>query len=199
MITHVIGDATQPVPRGTSRAILHVCNNVGRWGQGFVTQLSQKLSPLPEKRYRKSNPSLGDIQVVEIIDVPKGVPGLENKNEEVPYSEPFKLFVVNMVAQDGLPSSRDPSPFDPKSLVKCFRAFNDWVYRENGKNRLFQTLTLHMPRIGAGLGGASWSKVEEIIEEELVSFDVYIYTLEREKKNFPAESYQNQRDFLINT
>ena len=38
--------------------------------------------------------------------------------------------------------------------------------------------TVHMPRIGCGLAGGKWEKVEKIIEDTLKGLDVYVYDLE---------------------
>lgn len=37
--------------------------------------------------------------------------------------------------------------------------------------------TIGLPKLGAGLGGAKWEDVAQIIEEELCDFDVVIYSL----------------------
>lgn len=68
---YVTGDATQPQAAGR-RIIVHVCNDVGKWGRGFVLALSQRW-PEPEKRYRSwaegedSTPfELGAVQFVPV-------------------------------------------------------------------------------------------------------------------------------------
>jgi O-acetyl-ADP-ribose deacetylase (regulator of RNase III) len=35
--------------------------------------------------------------------------------------------------------------------------------------------TVHMPRIGCGLAGGEWSKVEAIVNKTLVDIDVCVY------------------------
>src|SRR5215469_806345 len=70
-ITYVIGDATQPTGDGV-RIIVHVCNDVGGWGRGFVLALSKRW-PQPEQRYRAwrrgEDPTpfaLGEVQFVQV-------------------------------------------------------------------------------------------------------------------------------------
>jgi hypothetical protein len=46
----VVGDATAPAGSGP-RVIVHVCNDVGKWGRGFVLALSRKWAE-PERRER---------------------------------------------------------------------------------------------------------------------------------------------------
>jgi len=38
--------------------------------------------------------------------------------------------------------------------------------------------TVHMPRIGCGLAGGEWSKVEEIINEVMADVQVFVYDFE---------------------
>lgn len=49
-LTYQIGDATQPNGDGP-RIIVHVCNDVGGWGKGFVVAVSKRWRE-PERRYR---------------------------------------------------------------------------------------------------------------------------------------------------
>ncbi len=49
-INYVVGDATQPIGEGP-KIIVHVCNDVGAWGCGFVLALSERW-PVTEQRYR---------------------------------------------------------------------------------------------------------------------------------------------------
>jgi len=73
MIDHRIGDATEPVGDG-AKIIVHVCNDIGGWGRGFVLALSARW-PEPEQAYlrwhagRGSNDfELGAIQLVSVED-----------------------------------------------------------------------------------------------------------------------------------
>jgi O-acetyl-ADP-ribose deacetylase (regulator of RNase III) len=50
-IVYVIGDSTRPQGTG-ARIIVHVCNDLGRWGKGFVLALSARWAE-PEARYRE--------------------------------------------------------------------------------------------------------------------------------------------------
>ncbi len=63
-IQYVKGDATNPAGPG-SKIIVHICNDVGGWGKGFVVALSNRW-PEPEKQYRewfksKENFALGEV------------------------------------------------------------------------------------------------------------------------------------------
>ena len=64
-ITYVIGDATHPIGEG-EKYIIHVCNDVGGFGAGFVLSLSKRWKE-PEKVYREQkNYTLGKIEVIRV-------------------------------------------------------------------------------------------------------------------------------------
>ncbi|MCG8585048.1 MAG: hypothetical protein MI757_10080, partial [Pirellulales bacterium] len=70
-IQYIVGDATSPEADGHG-VIVHVCNDVGDWGAGFVMAVSAKWTE-PEHAYRlwhkrRMNPpfKLGQVQFVEV-------------------------------------------------------------------------------------------------------------------------------------
>lgn len=175
-IKYLIGDATVPVGDGT-KIIAHICNDMGGWGRGFVLALSsrwpvEKGSSSPEacyRRWKKQNHVeypfvLGQIQTVWVEDT---------------------TFVCNMIAQ------RDYRPLQQgktllnipninySSLLECltrlkielYRALNEQDFEPNDK------ISINMPRIGAGLGGGDWTKIEKIINSvfEATELPVYVY------------------------
>jgi O-acetyl-ADP-ribose deacetylase (regulator of RNase III) len=151
MIRYVMGDATRP-PGSEPRIIVHVCNDVGGWGKGFVTALSKRWTE-PERRYRAwyrgDEPDLpfelGQIQVVEVEDA---------------------LWVVNMLGQKGLRWSggRPPIRYD---AVRVGLSRVRELARKRGA-------AVHMPRIGCGLAGGTWDDMGPIIEEELTNQGVQV-------------------------
>ncbi len=65
------GDATSPQAKG-SKIIVHVCNDLGGWGKGFVLAISCRWSE-PERAYRQwhreragNGFGLGATQLVQI-------------------------------------------------------------------------------------------------------------------------------------
>ena len=116
------------------KVIAHICNDRGAWGAGFVLALSNKY-PQAEEAYRDMEEyELGIIQLVKVDT---------------------DVCVCNMIAQKGTISVDNPHPIQYDALATCFE-------------KLFTLLTngtsLHMPRIGCGLAGGKWEKVEEVIE-----------------------------------
>ena len=67
MIHYVKGDVTA-IGGFEPKLIIHVCNNVGAWGAGFVLALSRKWKE-PEYYYRRRRRHrLGDVQFVQVND-----------------------------------------------------------------------------------------------------------------------------------
>lgn len=157
MISYVTGDATEPQGPGP-KVIAHIVNDEGRWGSGFVVALSRRWRE-PEEHYRmwcqvpthlawcqgEGLPQLGNIQVV----------GVEHD-----------IAVANMMAQHGVRrSATAPRAVDYQALKSCLHRLGDAtvVYEQHGI-----IPSIHMPRIGCGLGGGDWAVVEPLIQSTLV-------------------------------
>jgi O-acetyl-ADP-ribose deacetylase (regulator of RNase III) len=76
-------------------------------------------------------------------------------------------WVANMMAQKGLRSRSNPIPLRLYALAECLATLK---MKTTGRS-------VHMPRIGCGLAGGTWSNVEPIIARELAGVDVYVYDL----------------------
>ncbi len=148
------GDAT--IPQGSNlRYILQIVNNEGKYGAGFSGALARRW-PKVETEYRKwwreryGKLNLGDIQSIQILS---------------------DLVVINMVAQNGVVNKENPIPIDYKALQQCLSKAGDEISEYNA--------AVHMPRIGCGLAGGTWDKVEPLIEQELLkrSINVTVYDL----------------------
>lgn len=145
-IHHIKGDATSPQAKGP-KVIAHVCNNRGGWGKGFVLAISKRW-PEPERAYRRwhrerarNDFELGAIQLVQVTP---------------------DIWVANMVAQHGTRSSRSSGPpIRYEALQECLRRLA--VQAADLK------ASVHMPRIGAGLAGGRWSRIEPLITAELTA------------------------------
>ena len=81
------------------------------------------------------------------------------------------VWVVNMVAQRGV-SVRGSQPLvNYKALESCLNALAD-------EARLVRA-SVHMPRIGCGLGRGDWATIERLIDQTLHvrGINVYVYDL----------------------
>ena len=143
-ITYVRGDATVPSVKGV-KVIAHVCNDIGGWGKGFVLALSRRW-PEPEAAYRAwhreraaNDFGLGALQLVQVK---------------------ADVWVANMVGQRGVRTGS-------KGVPVRYEAIDTALARLAGR-ALDLGASVHMPRIGCGLAGGKWSRVEQLIDERLV-------------------------------
>lgn len=148
-INYLRGDATAPIGAG-NKIVAHVCNDVGAWGSGFVLAVSRRWSE-PEAQYRRWPESrfrvLGQVQVVQVAS---------------------DTWVANMIAQQGIgrPFSSGRPPIRYEALQSCLEK----VATEASSMHA----SVHMPRIGCGLSGGSWGKVEPIVVETLCAHEIEV-------------------------
>lgn len=146
-INYIKGDATLPVGEG-NKIIVHVCNDVGGWGRGFVMAISKRW-PEPESQYREWHRSqkgfeLGEVQFVQVQD---------------------DLWVANMIAQRGTrPSKEGVLPIRERAIKQGLEKVKDFAKTHH--------CSVHMPRIGCGLAGGKWEDIEPIIKIQLVAHEV---------------------------
>ncbi|MEU1148046.1 macro domain-containing protein [Streptomyces sp. NPDC005863] len=144
-ITYVRGDATAPFGKGV-KLIAHVCNDLGGWGKGFVLAVSRRW-PEPERAYRawhreraKNDFGLGAVQFVDVGR---------------------RVWVANMVGQRGMRTGSKGVPVRYEAIDTALATVADKA-EELGAG-------VHMPRIGCGLAGGTWSRIEPLISERLVA------------------------------
>lgn len=162
MIKYLVGDATDP--QGSGPFLLpHICNARGKWGKGYVLALSARW-PEPEQAFRE----WASTGLYQGISKPYQLGEIQFVNVEI---EPYAT-VVNMVAQDGYRPTRadDGKRYtDYEALRLCLNTLAGATFGES----------IHMPRIGAGLGGSPWEQIEDLINETLIAegLDVFVYDL----------------------
>ena len=143
-LTYVRADATQPQSAG-KLIIAHVCNDSGGWGRGFVTALS-KRSPLPERAFRRwfaeenSDFALGAVQFVAVAD---------------------GVWVANMIGQHDIrrKGQSGPPPVRYEAIETALGRVAERALQEGAR--------VQMPRIGCGLAGGKWEKIEPLIQRQL--------------------------------
>ncbi|WP_109530059.1 MULTISPECIES: macro domain-containing protein [Nocardia] len=142
-IRYTTGDATAPEGEGPL-LVVHMCNNAGRWGRGFVRAVSDRW-PGPEHAYRQWHRSreqpfeLGEIQLVPVEE---------------------NVSVVNMIGQHGIADNRTSTPpirYD--AVARCLTKLADHAIAAGA--------SVHTPRIGAGLAGGRWEQIAPLIDTHL--------------------------------
>ena len=149
-ITYVKGDATSPQAAG-AKIICHICNDIGGWGKGFVLAVSRRWKE-PEADYRKWHATgteggfaLGAVQFVQV--------------------EP-DLWVANMIGQRDVIRGISGPPIRYEAVAQCLE--------QVAKKARELNASVHMPRIGCGLAGGEWSKIEPLIEENLIAAGIAV-------------------------
>ncbi|MEV6343701.1 Appr-1-p processing protein [Actinoplanes sp. NPDC051851] len=144
------GDATSPQAKGP-KIVAHVCNDVGGWGKGFVLALSRRW-PEPERDFRQwhraragNDFGLGATRLIQVTP---------------------DVWVANMVGQHGLkPGSAGP-PVRYDAIGACLATV--------GREALRRKASVHMPRIGCGLAGGTWERIEPLVTASLCERDVAV-------------------------
>lgn len=154
MIIYRKGDATDPVGSG-QKYIIHICNDSGGWGRGFVLAVSNRWTE-PEKAYREWHREqyshscgfkLGNIQLIKVSQ---------------------DITVINMIAQEGYGSGGRP-PVRYEALEQCLEKVS--------VSAKVHEASVHGPRFGTGLAGGNWTQIEPIIERTMKELSVTIYDL----------------------
>jgi O-acetyl-ADP-ribose deacetylase (regulator of RNase III) len=168
MITYLKGDATSPQSKGP-KVIVHVCNDAGKWGAGFVLAVSSRW-PAPEASYREWY-KVGRLDGMQLQNPTKGrilsTTGDFGLGEAQLVQVLPDTYVVNMVAQAGTKTGSKGPPIRYDALEKAL-----------GKAKHFAGLlgaSVHMPRIGCALAGGRWSVVEPVVQKALSGFPVFVY------------------------
>ncbi|MCM1949965.1 macro domain-containing protein [Streptomyces hydrogenans] len=144
-IAYVRGDATAPRGKGV-RIVAHVCNDLGGWGKGFVLAVSRRW-PEPEAAFRRwhreraaNDFGLGAAQFVQVAP---------------------HLWVANLVGQRGIRTGRSTGvPVRYEAIDRALGRLADKAVELGA--------SVHMPRIGCGLAGGRWERVEPLVRERLV-------------------------------
>jgi O-acetyl-ADP-ribose deacetylase (regulator of RNase III) len=144
----VKGDATSPQAKGP-KIIAHVSNDIGGWGKGFVVAISRRWKE-PERAFRQwhreragNDFGLGATQLVQV--------------------QP-DVWVANMVGQRGIRTGSGGPPVRYEAIGRCLHTVAGHAARLGA--------SVHMPRIGCGLAGGKWERIEPMIVAALCERDI---------------------------
>ena len=150
MIHYLKADATVPQAEGNI-VIAHICNDIGAWGKGFVLALSKRWK-YPEKQYKQwykegENFALGEVQFVSVEE---------------------KIWVANLIGQHNIyrDENGDP-PIRYEAVKRGLQIIADFAYEINAK--------VQMPRVGCGLAGGSWDRIEKLIRQTLLRKNIEVF------------------------
>jgi O-acetyl-ADP-ribose deacetylase (regulator of RNase III) len=148
-INYVKGDATNPTNEG-NKIIVHVCNDIGGWGKGFVMAISKRWKQ-PEQQYRewfktKVDFNLGQVQFVQVEE---------------------QLWVANILGQHKI--NKDDNGNPPIRYEAILLGLE-----KVGQFAIDKKATVHMPRIGCGLAGGTWDKIEPLVKSSLTTKNIQV-------------------------
>jgi O-acetyl-ADP-ribose deacetylase (regulator of RNase III) len=182
-VQYVKGDATEPVGGGM-KVIVHSCNNGGGWGAGFVLALDQK--------WRKP----GDVYA----EWSKNLSHAKGMYKDVPFELGYVMMVpveaditvANLIGQGWSNAKQGGPPVSYEALREGFESIRNFLENTPG----YEKATIHMPRIGAVLGGGDWKTIEKIIQEEFCDHGiaVTVYDLPEDSKSAGRLAWGNHFD-----
>lgn len=158
-IHYINGDATQPIGHG-DKIIAHVCNNIGAWGAGFVLVVSKRWPYARSCYIRMKDKRLGVTQFVNVSP---------------------EIFIANMIAQNNINDGKSGwkgDLIDYEALANCLDEVFKFAQNSNA--------SVHMPRIGCGLAGSKWEKIEPLLIGVVQKYNVECYVYDFNPRYLPC-------------
>lgn len=144
------GDACVIRSRETPVIVAHIVNTRGVWAQGFVRSVSAHY-PAAERRYRAEH-RLGRLQLgrADYIEVGE------------------RLFVANMIAQEGTEVVDGVPPIRYDSLAACLFDVAQTAHRIGA--------AVQMPMIGTGLSRGDWRIIEPMLLSAFRRVPLFVFS-----------------------
>ncbi len=140
----------------TKGHIVHGCNAQGVMGSGVALAVKQKYPQVFQ----------------DYMHIHKGT-GL-HLGESYPVIINTELIIWNAITQEFFGRPVRNCSYD--AIQACFRSINDHIVQGLEGTSYMQPNEIHIPMIGAGLGGGNWNIIKTIIEET-VDYPVTLWIL----------------------
>jgi O-acetyl-ADP-ribose deacetylase (regulator of RNase III) len=168
---YVDGDLIKLALSGKFDVIAHGCNCLSNMGAGLAPHMARTFGcdKFPMETRGADINKLGCIDYRSFVISKTGI--WDSNLDENINNDPV-LTVVNAYTQFRYGrnhSDGDKNPLDYEALTLCMRKMNN---RFNGKH-------IGLPKIGAGLAGGDWDKIEAIIKKELKDCQVTIVNFKK--------------------
>lgn len=155
---------------GSTVFVPHVCNNIDLFGAGFAAQVGDKY-PSVKTNYHLLGKSflsknMGYTQVLKI-------------REDSKYHH--KLYIVNMIAQNGVRLPNNNRPLNYYGLVKSMVSLASYIDNNTGFLNKTEKVEIHCPKFGSGLAGGNWAFIEELMEDIWGKYPITVYNPPRNK------------------
>lgn len=167
MINYVDGDLIKLAKVGKFDVILHGCNCLSVMKSGIAPQMAAAFGcdKFEMEMWGPSIDKLGNIDYKTFlleknntftIDLGEGNP---DKGTELVVVNAYTQYSYGRNHSDGV-----AQPFDYEAFTICMRKIN----------RVFRGNHIGMGKIGSGLAGGDWNRIENIISTELIDCEVTI-------------------------
>lgn len=167
MINYVDGDLIKLAKEGIFDVIVHGCNCLSTMGAGIAPQMAAAFGcdKFEMEMWGPSIDKLGNIDCKTFlleknntftIDLGEGNP---DKGTELVVVNAYTQYSYGRNHSDGV-----AQPFDYEAFTICMRKINN----------VFRGKTIGMGKIGSGLAGGNWTRIEQIIKSELKDCEVLI-------------------------
>ena len=167
MINYVEGDLIKLAKVGKFDVIVHGCNCLSTMGAGIAPQMAAAFGcdKFEMEMWGPSIDKLGNIDYKTFlleknntftIDLGEGNP---DKGTELVVVNAYTQYSYGRNHSDGV-----AQPFDYEAFTICMRKLN----------RVFRGNHIGMGKIGSGLAGGDWNRIENIISTELIDCEVTI-------------------------
>ena len=174
----VEGDATEPQTKSDKEIVIipHCCNNgrdgdgTGVMGAGVALALRKKW-PLVYTEYKNME------------DRDKA--GLRNRLGDNSYAKiDHHLVVVNMIAQNGIASNKNPIPLKYEALISCMIKIVDYIRMI--QKQTSNPIVIHSCKFGSDLAKGDWNFILELIRELWLenNISVVVYNFESDKSKW---------------
>lgn len=155
---------------GATIFVPHVCNNIDLFGAGFAAQVAEKFPSVKTdyhllgKKFLQHN--LGYCQVLKVYEQEK-------------YKH--KLYIANMIAQNGIIGPQNPRPINYLGLAKSMFSLSKFIDMNTGVINKTENIEIHCPKFGSGLAGGNWNFISDLIDDIWGKYKVYIYNYNKRK------------------
>ena len=166
MINYVDGDLIKLALIGKFDVITHGCNCLSNMGAGIAPQMAKAfgVDKFEMEQWGPTIEKLGCIDWQTFVLGENAIWSLEDADNKG--NEP-ELSVVNSYTQFRYGKNHTngvSKPLDYEALTLCMRKINN----------IFKGKRIGLPKIGAGLAGGDWKRIETIIKNELKDMQVTV-------------------------
>ena len=191
---YIDGDLIRLAKQGTFDVIAHGCNCFCTMGAGIAPQMAEAFGCDEFDMERIENARF-DEDAEEYYTIPTNNKGNINKLGNIDYEYQYLWFDHPMVKEPGVAiamTSKSPDQPNVKDLI-VVNAYTQYMYGRNHAdgdkspvdyaaiemcmkkiNHLFKGKHIGLPKIGSGLAGGDWNRIEKIIATSLKDCQVTI-------------------------